>query len=81
MTESFNISVNGLIDATLETKLFHKIVLQRQNTLPTKFIDGLLNLIYILLQNSSRNFAKLRTEISKSDIVGEIFLPHVNKCT
>ena len=80
MTESFNISVNGLIDATLETKLFHKIVLQKKDV-SSRFIDGLLNLIDILLQNSSKNFAKLRTEISKSDIVGELLLPHVNKCT
>ena len=31
LTESFNISVNGLIDATLSTKLFEKIVLQKNN--------------------------------------------------
>ena len=78
LTESFNISVNGLIDATLSTKLFEKIVLQKNNV-SNRVVDSILNLIDILLQNSSRNFAKLRTAISKSEIVGEIFLPHVNK--
>ena len=78
LTDSFNISVNGLITAALDSEIFDKVVLQKTR-LSNSLVDAILKFIDILFQNSNQNFAKLRTAISKSKIVGELFLPHINK--
>ena len=78
LTDSFNISVNGLIMEALDSEIFDKVVLQKEH-LPNSLVDAILKFIDILFQNSNQNFAKLRTAISKSKIVGEVFLPHINR--
>ena len=78
LTDSFNISVNGLIMEALDSEIFDKVVLQKEH-LPNSLVDAILKFIDILFQNSNQNFAKLRSAISKSKIVGEVFLPHINR--